>query len=203
MRQYLKLFAWMIPSMLLLPLLGCIVEDKIVDFVINEETCGEFVERHVSANYTNSTIIDYAKEIDEALEDNDLSRSQIQTARIVSGNYTVTAFSHEHDWVIGGAILVSRDDALDGPDTLMEYSGISLRNELGVENAMPLHPDGVALLHRAIDDYLAGLRPRLVFTVQSASVTPEPSPSDSLKFDWEACLLSHVVVVDTLEVLDP
>lgn len=203
MKRYSKLFALMVPLIAAAVVSNCILEEKIIDFVINEDVCGQFDEIHTTANYSNDAFIDYAQEIDDALTDNDLSRSQIQTARIVSGEYLVTSFSHTHDWTIEGSILVERDDIADGPDTLMQYSGVSLQNALGIPEPMPLHPDGVALLHRAIDDYLAGSRPQLIFSVRSGDVTPLPSVADTLKFEWEACLLSHVVVVDTVEIPDP
>ncbi len=182
----------------------CIMEERIVDFVVNEEGCGDFFEIQTTANYTNSALIDYADEIDNALDDNGLSRSQIKTIRIVSGTYVVKRFSHDHDWNLSGTVTVSRGDASDGPDTLMRYSNLTL-DEAAVGIAMPiaLHEDGVALLHQAIDDYLAGGNPTLVLTVTSGTIIPAPSLTDVLNFDWSACLRSHVVVVDTLDVPDP
>jgi hypothetical protein len=38
--------------------------------------------------------------------------------------------------------------------------------------------------------------------VESDNVTPAPSPSDSLKFDWTGCLYMYVVTPYRTEVVD-
>ena len=48
------------------------------------------------------------------------------SARLVSASYGVTEFPPHADWVITGAITVERKDVADGPDTLWNYTSVSV-----------------------------------------------------------------------------
>ncbi len=184
----------MIPIALALGLGGCLLEDRTVEVVLNDEYCAPFVEDHDSENYTTPKDIELGEDLDSLLADNEVSREDILNAFLVSGSYEVLEFSHTHDWTISGVITVERLDISSGPDTLVVYSTVSLESELGIKTPVDLHDDGVALVNAAMDDYIAGGNPVLRLTVVSGDVYTDPTPSDRLQFVWEACLNVQVIL---------
>jgi hypothetical protein len=184
---------------------NCIMEEKVIEIVLTDKTCFDMVENHTSANYTTPAVIDYAAEIDAILADNDLSRSDIYSAKVVSASYMVTDFSHTHDWIIGGYIDVERLDISDGPAAIINYSQ-SLTAAMGSPVIATLETPGVELLNRALADYIAGGFPRLEFEVHNGSVGPSPytpSPDDPLSFEWQACVVMFVTTWEELDAPDP
>lgn len=184
---------------------NCIMEEKVVEIVLTDKTCFDFVEYHVSANYTNPVEIDYAAEIDRILKDNDISRSDIYSAKVVSVTYMVTEFSHTHDWTIGGYIDVERLDVSDGPAPILNYSQ-SLTAAMGSPVVATLETPGVELLNRALAEYIADEMsyPRLEFEIHNGSVGPtQPSPADPLDFEWTACIVIYVTMWEELDAPDP
>ncbi len=191
--------ALMISIALAFGLGGCLLEDREIEIVLNDEHCEEFVEYHTTENYTTPAIIELGEDLDSLLVDNDITRDQIVDVLLVSGAYKVDEFSHTHDWEISGIITVERLDVTGvGPDTLVAYDEISLEDELGIKTTVSLHPDGVAIVNAAMDDYITGGNPRLQLTVINGDVYPTPSSGDPLDFIWKACL--SVQVIATLEV---
>jgi len=182
---------------------SCIMEDRLVEFVVTEETCAPFDIDSPLVNFEETAVVFLADDLNEVLGDNDAAREDIVTARIVSLSYSVTQFSHTHDWDITGAVTVERQDVADGPDTLLNYTDQSVEGALGVRIPASLNEDGVALVNRALDAFLAGGNPVLVFKVVNGGANPPPSVSDHIVFQWEPCLVTHIVVKKDIEVPDP
>jgi hypothetical protein len=182
---------------------NCIMETKVIEIVITDSTCELLDEYHESANYVTPAILNYADEIDQILEDNGYSREEIHSARVVSGSYIVTEFSHSHDWVISGYIDVERTDIADGPATLINYTSQSVTAAMGDVVIAPLEDPGVALLDQALDDYLNGANPVLRIAVHNGNADPTPSPADPIEFTWRACIVIYVTTLEELEAPDP
>jgi hypothetical protein len=192
----------MVAVVLLLCLPGCLLEEKIVEVVLTGETCAEFPEDHETEQYTTPVVVDYATRISEILADNDLDRSDIAMARVVSASYQVTDFDHSHDWTISGYIEVERVGSVDA-DTILNYTNQSLLGAQAEPIVASLHTEGVNIVDQALEDYLNGQSPMLRFSVNNGSVDPAPSELDPLVFTWEACIRIHIVYQEDLEVPDP
>jgi hypothetical protein len=65
-----------------------------------------------------------------------------------------------------------------------------------------LREEGVTLINDALEDYIAEQDPVLLFKVVNGDCIPNPSASDQLVFEWEACVNYYVVVAETLDVYD-
>ena len=193
----------LLTALLLAGASSCIMEDRTVEFVVTEETCAPFDIDSPLANFEEAAVVFLADDLNEVLGDNDAAREDIVTARIVSLSYSVTQFSHIPDWDITGAVTVERQDVTDGPDTLLNYTDQSVQGALGVKIPANLNEDGVGVLNRALDDFIAGGNPVLIFKVVNGGVNPPPSVSDRIVFQWEPCLVTHIVVKKDIEVPDP
>jgi hypothetical protein len=182
---------------------GCLVEDREVEIVLNDEHCEEFIEYHTDENYTTPGVLEFSEELDRLLDDNDINKDQIVDAFLVNGFYEVTDFSHDHDWELEGIITVERTDITDDPDTLVIYTDMFVGGSLGVRTSVELHEAGVAKVDQALDDYLAGGYPTLLLTVISGNVDPSPSVADPLSFGWKSCLNIQVIYRLETEIYDP
>jgi hypothetical protein len=182
---------------------GCVMEDRVVELVMTETTCVEFLEDHDSVSFVTPATVDYGEMLNDILDDNDISREDMVSARIVSASYGVTNFPTHADWLITGAITVEREDVPDGPETLWNYAGVSVAAALGQKLPMVLNSDGVGVLDRALEDFLAGGSPVLTFRVNNSGVTPAPSADDHLIFVWEGCIVMDIVAKSDIEVPDP
>jgi hypothetical protein len=186
---------------------GCIMEDRVVELVVSETTCVEFVEDQSSVSFVTPATVNYAAMLNEILDDNDISREDIVSARLVSASYGVTEFPTHADWLITGSITVQREDSTGTADTLAntlwEYQGVSVSASLGKKIPMVLNSDGVGVLNRALDDFLAGGSPVLTFRVNNSGVAPAPSTSDHLVFAWQGCIVLDIVAKADIEVPDP
>jgi len=184
----------------------CLLYEKVLDVVYLHTTCVDFEQVEDSEEFTTPEIVDYADEINEILEDNDIEKSDIQTAHVVSASYEVTDFEHTHDWTISGAITVRRTDEAGATVNIVEYTSQSVQDALGERTPATLVQEGVDLLNDALDDFLAGDDDvTLEFTVVSTTgdVDPDPSPSDVMEFDWRACIAFHIVATVTTDAPDP
>ena len=185
---------------------GCkLLHEKVIEIVVRDSVCVEFLQREDSAQFTTPKTVDVAEEVDEALSGIGLDRDDITDARLLAGSYTVTMLEDAgHDWEISGTILVQRDDISDGPEIILDYSSQSLEGALATgEIFANLNPDGVELFNRALDDYRADFDPILTFTVVNDACTPAPTEQDSLIFDWTGCMYMYVIVEQTLDIPDP
>jgi len=184
---------------------GCIIEDTGVEIVLKDTYCMTFEESHQSATFVTPRTIDLAEKLDEALADNDLEREDVVRGAMIVATYEVTD-PPSHDWTLTGAITVERTDTADGPDTIIHYRSQALSDCTDEPVFAELDQDGVELINRAIDDYIEnGLHssPTLRFKVVNGDCSPNPSPSDRLVFDWEACVFYYAVIEKTLEVVEP
>ena len=185
---------------------GCIMEDRVVELVLSETTCMDFVEAHPSATFVTPVTVNYGEEISEILDENELSRENIVSVRLVSASYGVTEFPAHADWAITGSITVERTDSLDGPATLWNYGNISVMDALNKNIPMVLNSAGVGVLNRALADFIHSRNypnPVLRFRVVNSGVTPSPSPSDPIVFAWKGCIVVDIVAETDVEVPDP
>ena len=183
---------------------GCITEERRVEIVLNEENCEEFAEIQTSDNFTSPYLLDIAAELDSLLEDNEISRSDIVDAFLVSAAYTVTEFEQDHPWDLAGVITVERIGGA-GPDTLLDYNdGITVSDAIvGDKTYVTIHEDGVAIINQALDDFIAGADPILRIVIENGNVDPSPSGSDPLDFIWEFCLFIQLITEIETDVYDP
>lgn len=183
---------------------ACVMEDRVVEIVLNDTTCQDFMEYHAVVSFTTAATMNYAEELNMILEDNDVSREDIVAAHLVSASYAVTSFSHTHDWTIAGAMTVKREDILASTaETLWNYTGQSVQGALDAEVPVSFEAGGVAVINGALADFIAGGNPVLTFTVENSDVSPPPSVADPIQFEWRACITIQVVTRSDVEVPDP
>jgi hypothetical protein len=185
---------------------SCIMEDRTVEFVVTHETCVTFGVDSPTASFVVPATVSLADEINPALSDNDVAREDIVTVRVVSASYGVTAFTAPtppHDWHITGSISVERDDITDGPATLLDYTSESVQDAYGKHIPAHLNTDGVEIVNRALDDYIAGGNPVLRFKLNNDTVSPVPSSADRIVFEWKPCIVLHIVTKKDINVPDP
>lgn len=196
---------------LLLLLLGfalsggnCLLDEKVLDIVYLHKTCVDFEENEDSEVFTTPATVNYTEELDEVLDDNNIDKSDINSAHVVSASYMVTDFSQTDDWSITGEITVRRVDTGGAAVTLVTYTNQSVLDALNNSVPVVLDQAGVELLNQALEDYIAGTAaPVLMFAVENGDVDPSPSPSNRMVFDWRGCVAIHVVAGVSLEVPDP
>ena len=154
---------------------GCLVEDREVEIVLNDENCETIHEMHMIADFITPQFMAVGEEIDSLLADNDVSREQIVDGFLVSASYEIKEFTHAEDWDLEGAITVQRADIADSPDTLVVYTSITISEALvGEKTYVTLNEDGVAKIDQAIDDFIAGAYPMLLLMIENSGVEPEP-----------------------------
>lgn len=204
----MKRFLGMISMTLLVCLLiagsGCILQQKIVELVLTNETFMDFAEFDSSASWTHPDTLDnYAEDLDEALDDAGYSRPDITSATLMAGHYGVLTFTQSHDWTIEGSITVQRLNPPGAAATIIDYSSVSVQGSLGKKIPAPLVSAGVAIMNQALTDFINGQNPILVFTVVNGDVTPTPSQSDKIQFDWRAWITIQVLLQADVEIPDP
>ncbi|MCX5752449.1 MAG: hypothetical protein NTW97_02250 [Candidatus Krumholzibacteria bacterium] len=193
---------------------GCIMEDRVIELVVNETTCVDFLEDHDTVLYGNSGTVNYADKINEILDENGVSRDKIVSARLVSASYGVTELDPAHDdWIITGSITVEWEDAsapgviIEGPATLWEYTDVSISAALGKKIPATLNRAGVEILNKALADFIAGGvrgNPVLTFRVVNTGVGPHsPNSGEPIQFAWKGCIVVDIVTETDVEVPDP
>ena len=196
---------------LLLLLLGlivassnCIMEDRTVELVFSDSTCVDFYESHTNATfYGDPVTVWYTDELNQILQDNDVSRDDIVAIKLVSASYGVTNFTQQHDWTISGSVTVERIDESEGPFPLITYTSQSVTGALNKTIPAQLDSAGVALIDSAFVDFINGGNPILEFQVVNSAVNPLPSRIDPIQFDWKACIWVDFVTKTDLEMPDP
>ncbi len=207
MRKIINAAVFLVLIVFLAGLSGCLTEERIAEIVLNEENCEEFAETHTSDNFTSPYLLDIAAELDGLLEDNEISRSDIIDAFLVSAAYTVTEFLQDHPWDLAGVIMVERIGGA-GPDTLLDYLDyndyITVSAAIvGDKTYVTVHEDGVAIINKALDDFITGDNPVLSIVIENGYMNPSPSVSDPLDFVWEFCLFIQVITEIETDVYDP
>ncbi len=198
MKQFIRGITFLILLGLVVIANGCL-EEHVIEIVLKDETCASFPENHDNENFVTPDTVDYGKEIEKILRDNEISRSDIAYAFLVSASYSVTEFEHTHDWDISGYVTVERGDIVDGPDTLLNYTDQSVEEALDVHIQADLNDKGVAIIDRALADFINGMNPILIITVNNGNVDIDPTPADPIVFDWEACIVIQVITQQELE----
>lgn len=185
---------------------GCL-EDKVVEIVLTGETYADFSEDETGADQPETALINVGGEIDSILIDNGYSKSDIEDAFVTAVFYGVTSIpsSQTHDWTLSGAISVRRVDLGGSFVPIVNYASQSVQAALGQKIAAPLEQPGVDVVNQAMDDFLADVVPPpvLEFQVQHSSITPTPTPSDPMVFEWRAWLNVQLVGSETFEIPDP
>jgi hypothetical protein len=183
---------------------GCILDEKIVQLVLTNETYADFAVFDSSDSWTHAyTLTGYGDDLDQALADAGYERTDIKSATVMAGHYGVTQFSHSHDWDVSGAIRVERTDVAAGPATIIDYSSVSVQGALGQKIAASLNAAGVTLINDALADFINGADPVLVFTIVNGDVSPDPTQSDKIDFDWRAWITIQLQLETNVEVPDP
>ncbi len=193
-------------AMLVAPGLGgCLLEDRNVQIVLGGDYCMELTEYETTEEFTSSAVLMLGSYIDDLLDDNGVSSESIDAVLLTGGSYEVTEVRGSESWVIGGVVTVERMDIAGvGPDTLMDYTGLSLDEALAAgKTTLPLHAAGVAVINGALDDYRAGVSPVLRLTIVNGDVEPSPSGGNPLDFTWITCLSLQVVATTEVEIVDP
>jgi len=187
---------------------GCLLEEKVIEIVLSQATCVEFQEREDNESFTNPETLDYADRIDEILDDNDLVRADIDSMVVSSITYEVTYFpppqgAHD-DWELTGEVWIKRNDAVVDSAVIVDLTTQSILDALDTPTPADLNAAGVAILNDAINDYISGMNPVLVFRLDTTTgdVDPDPSPADSLIFDWKACIKLQLVSELELETFE-
>jgi hypothetical protein len=191
-------------TMLLAP--SCIMEEKIVELVLTNSTCGDFSHDDDSIAFVDSATVILGDELDEILADNGASREDITDILIVRAHYEVTDFDDPgHDWTIRGLITVERTlPTTDGPDTLVNYTSQSIRQALHNRTPVKLNSKGVRIVADAVEIYkTTGQTVELKFKVQNESVAPPLEPPEKITFSWNACIILQVLVEMDFEMPDP
>ncbi|MCD6380631.1 hypothetical protein J7M07_09340 [bacterium] len=200
-----------IPGIIILTLLisivtvgnSCVFEEKVVEVVITDELSVTLNENSHDDNFVSNTLFDYSAELDNAIADNDLDRSDIISCKLVSASYEVTDFANTHDWKICGSVSLTRQNPTDGPEPIIGYTSQSISEALGNKTPAILNSAGVTLFNRAFADYLDGGNPIMQFTVNNACVIPLPNNEDPIVFDWKICIVIHLVVKQEIKIPDP
>jgi hypothetical protein len=90
---------------------GCkLLHERVIDIVVNNTACMDFVERHDNADYVgDEQTMDVAEDVDDALASLDppLEREDIDEARMTSASFEITYFDDPgHDWAISGELMI-------------------------------------------------------------------------------------------------
>lgn len=179
-----------------------IMKERTLEFVIPCEVCFEFTQNESSANFSRMVEIQFANRIDEELEENDISKEDVESIQVVSVSYEVKTVENG-SWTITGEAEVMRADAGGEWKKILNYTEVSLLDAMDEVNYADLNQDGIEVVNQAAADYLGGSSPLLRFRIINGDVEPDPSPENRLIFAWEFCVHLHVVVSKDIEVPDP
>lgn len=181
-------------------LLGGCLKDKVLDLVVTGETSADFAQNETSSSWTTPTIVDVGQQIRDILDDNGYSESDLKAAHVTSVHYGVTSFAQAHDWTITGAITVTYKSSTQ---PILNYASQSVSAVLGKKLPAVLQRSGVDLVNQALQDFIAGENPVLIFTIDNGSTAPVPSGTDPMIFDWRAWLAIQVILRQEVTIPDP
>lgn len=181
---------------------SCVVDQKIIDVILKEKVCAEFTEDSADQEYMTTETVDYAQEIDQILADNNYSRPDIAKLTVEGGAYGVVSLPGGDDWNITGSVNVRRLDLGGSAVVLINYASEDLRPLIGMMKPASLNAAGVNLLNAAVEDYLNGSDPVLEF-ISMGTVTPAPTESNRIVFNWKAWVEFAVTLQEELDVFDP
>jgi len=180
---------------------GCIMEEVGVDIVIRDTYCMDFPEYHETETFTTPDTLNLAEELNQVLDDQGLERAQLVDGAMFTVTYEVTE-APVHDWDLTGTITVERLDVAGDTEIVVNYTSQSLLAAYGTPIFADLNEDGVDLVNDAIQDYINGQNPVLLFKIENGDCDPSPNSGDPLEFEWEACVYYYAVIRDTLDTVD-
>jgi hypothetical protein len=189
-------------------LTGC-TEEELIDIALANEFAQLHEQNSASEVWDDTTTVDLAEEVENALAGTDYSRSDITKAVLNGASYGVDDWTEpatHPDWTIGGRVTVQRIDGTPGAATeLFDYSGVSVKNSLGQKITVDLNPPAVDVINDALEDFVMNStsRPVLQFVTSNESVDPSPSATDRIIFDWVVWIRYQVVVPRIVETFDP
>jgi hypothetical protein len=205
MRQKILLISLLVSVSALVFLSGCIYDNMSGEVVLTEKICVSFEEYHDSPTLNSAVVSDKFKDrLLELLAEYGAGPEDIVSIGVVGGSYKVTKPSKTNDeWTISASVNIARQDdpygpVTDGPALLMEETVQLLNDAQGKPVSVP-HPavlkdPGVQVINRALEDLLNGADPRLVVTLVGGTISPAPTPSNPLEFNWLACVTFQAVV---------
>ncbi|MBM4118825.1 hypothetical protein FJ251_14040 [bacterium] len=201
----MKAILRLLPVLLLTALLvtglsSCLMKEKVVELVLTGTTSAEYSYNDITEEYDENVVLDFTEELNQVLEDADISRDEIESAFLVGVEYGAISLTG-HDWTVSGHIQIERDGT--GFQDLVIYTDQSIEAALGKRLSAPLETAGVTVINDAMNDFLAGDSPVLTLKLLGGNVTPDPSAGDPIVFTWKAWLTLQLTVEQTLEVPDP
>jgi hypothetical protein len=180
--------------------LGGCLKDKVLDLVVTGETYGDFVQNETTPIWNHPAAVDVGQEIRDILHANGYDDADLKGAHISSMHYGVVEFNQAHDWTITGSITVTyKGDT----QTVLDYTSQSVQAALGKKIPATLHSGGVNLINAALQDFVDGQNPVLVFRIDNGSTTPAPSVVDPMQFVWRAWLTIQIILDQKVTVPDP
>ena len=170
---------------------GCIYDPPSGTAVLTEKVVVQFSEYREIPTIGSAVVADdFQEKLMQKLEENGYELEDVQKITMVSGSYKVSKPSKApHDWVITGNVTISRQDdpmapPTSGPSPFIDMFNQSLKAAKGKPVRASLNAEGVALVDRALAGLLEGMNPRLIIAMNSSNITPPPSASDPLDFQW-------------------
>jgi hypothetical protein len=175
---------------------GCL-KDKVLDLVVTGETYGDFVQNETSAVWNHPAAVDVGQEIREILHTNGYEDADLKGAHVTSMHYGVVDFSQTHDWTITGSITVTYKG---NTQTVPDYTSQSVQAALGRSDSRHAAVRRRGLINAALQDFVDGQNPVLVFRIDNGSTTPAPSVVDPMQFVWRAWLTIQVILKQKVTV---
>jgi hypothetical protein len=168
---------------------GCL-EDKAVDLVVTGETYADFSQGETTSDWTSSALVDVGQDLRDILEENGMTRDDLDGAQVTSVHYGVADFVQDHDWSIMGEIVVTYDGQ---EGTLVHYDAPSLEAALGKKIPLELEREGVDIVNGALQDFMEGQEEVVLgISIVNDTTAPVPSEDDAIVFDWRAWLAIQV-----------
>lgn len=177
----------------------CLLDEKVLDIVIKEESCAIFHTLETTDNFSTPATVNYGEEIDKILMDNGYTRDDILSAKVQGGAKSVQEVAGTTAWVISGEVMITYKGA---SARIIDYTSADILALVGVKDPQPLNAAGVALLNQALADFLNGENPVLTFDA-TGDITPDPSMSNPLDMIWKAWITINIKMQETLEVPEP
>lgn len=178
---------------------SCLLEEKVIEIVIQEESSAVFATYETIDNFTTPATINYGDEIDQILSDNGYTRDDIESAVVQSAAKGVVSVEGSTAWVIDGDV----DLTYNGQTAkLITYTSADILALVGAKDPQPLNVAGVNLLNQALQDFLDGGNPVLTLNA-NGNIEPDPTVGNPLDMDWKVWITVSITMTETLEVPEP
>jgi hypothetical protein len=210
MKKVFPLLGALMLVSLLVGLNGCILQTTEITIVITDFVCTGFEENHDSENYTDETVTfddSFFDDLDAILADNDMTKDDIEAVSVVGVFYQVTDGptappAPATNWTVSGRIWIQVDG---GPLVLIaEYQPIVLTGPMTDPVAIDTNDAGLAALDAALEDYLAGGYPTIVFWAdrETGDIDPTPTGVSPFIMEWNGCVSMEVDFVEEYDIYD-